>query len=381
MKLPIGISDFKKIIEGNYYFFDKSLFIKEILDDTEILLITRPRRFGKTLNMSMLRHFFAKEIWGEATDPSLFDGLNITRCSAEYLQHQGHYPVIFLTLKDVKDNNFDNFYTSFCQVISELYSEHRYLLESDSLYSEDKDVYRSILDQQASFANMQVALKNLTRYLYLHHNVHPLVLIDEYDTPIQSGYAHNYYDKVIGLFRHFLGAALKDNPFLFKAVLTGILRVSKESLFSGLNNIKVYSVLNPRYGAYFGFTEPEVAQLLADTKLESYKERIKDWYNGYQIGECVLYNPWSVLSCLDEKVFKPYWVNTSDNLLIKQLFLQSNLGFKERFEDILQDKPISQLIDENFVFPDLTGNNAAQRTSSLLAIRGENTWEKDNLPI
>ncbi len=258
-------------------------------------------------------------------------------------------------------------------MLSRLYSEHRYLLDSDSLYAEDKKVYRSILDQQATFANIQAALENLTRYLYLHHKISPVVLIDEYDTPIQSGYAHTYYDEVVGLFRHFLGAALKDNPFLFKAVLTGILRVSKESLFSGLNNIKVYSVLNPRYGAYFGFTEPEVAKLLADTKLESYKERIKDWYNGYQIGECVLYNPWSVLSCLDEKMFKPYWVNTSDNLLIKQLFLQSNLGFKERFEDILQDKPISQLIDENFVFPDLTGNNAAQRTSSLLAIRGENT--------
>jgi Predicted AAA-ATPase/PD-(D/E)XK nuclease superfamily len=355
MKLPIGMSDFRKIIEGNYYFSDKSLLIKEILDDTEVILITRPRRFGKTLNMSMLRYFFAKEILGEAVvNPDLFKGLNIADCSIDYLQHQNKYPVVFLTFKDVKDSHYEKFYESFCKLLSVLYDEHVYLLDSSKLHEHDKVQYQAILNQTASFANVQTALQDLIRYLYRHHGVKPMVLIDEYDTPIQSGYVHGYYDKVIELFRHFLGAALKDNAFLFKAVLTGILRVSKESLFSGLNNIKVYSVLNPRYGGFFGFTESEVGQLLENTQLLAQATDIKNWYNGYQIGEYVLYNPWSILCCVDGKgLLKPYWINTSDNALIKQLFLKSRLGFKERFEDMLQDKPIRQIIDENFVFPDL----------------------------
>jgi hypothetical protein len=354
MKLPIGISDFKKIIEENFYFSDKSLFIKDILDDTEVVLITRPRRFGKTLNMSMLRYFFAKAIKGKPTDPALFNGLNITYCADKYRQHQGQYPVIFLTFKDVKDSHYEDFYKSFCQLLSSLYTEHDYLLESSKLRAHEKEVYQAILRQQAGEADIREALKSITEYLYRYHDVKPIVLIDEYDTPIQSSYVHGYYDDVIELFRHFLGAALKDNPILFKAVLTGILRVSKESLFSGLNNIKVYSVLNSRYGAYFGFTESEVTQLLATTQLQKLSTDIKDWYNGYQIGDTILYNPWSILNCIDENgAFKTYWTNTSDNALIKQLFLQSSLKFKELFEELLQGKPIRQSIDENFLFSDL----------------------------
>jgi hypothetical protein len=354
VKLPIGYSDFKKIITNKFDYIDKTLLIKEILDDAEVVLITRPRRFGKTLNMSMLRYFFAAEVDGQSTQ-DLFAQLHIAQFADYCAQYQGKHPVVFLTFKDIKETNFVNAYASFGKCIKDVYAEHRYLLVSDVLYEEEKIVYESILKQEATLTNLSDSLKDLTKYLYRYYGKNPLVLIDEYDTPIQAGYLHDYYDEIVGLFRNFFSAALKDNASLFKAVLTGILRISRENLFSGLNHLKVYSVLHPKYGAYFGFTESEVGRLLEQTGLKDKASDIKYWYNGYQIGPHVLYNPWSIVNCIQEQgLLKPYWVNTSDNKLIKNLLVQSNLAFKDQIELLLREIPIDRFIDENFVFSDLT---------------------------
>lgn len=356
IKLPIGESDFKTIREQQLYYVDKSLLVKEILDDASVILITRPRRFGKTLNMSMLRYFFAAQVLGESTQ-GLFKGLKISQLNEEILQHHGKYPVIFLTFKDVKGISFEDTYAKFCNVIREAYLEHRYLLTSPKVYEEDKIIYQTILNQNAIFANIEDALKNLSRYLFQHHGIKPIILIDEYDTPIQSAYLNNHYELIISLFRNFLGAGLKDNPYLFKAVLTGILRISRESLFSGLNNLRVYSVLNSNYGAYFGFTEIEVMHLLETYLLKNKLSDIKEWYNGYQMGDVVLYNPWSIVNCIqDVGLIKPYWVNTSDNALIKKLLLNSGIAFKEQFAALIAGKTIESFIDENFVFAALKKN-------------------------
>ena len=365
MGLPIGSSDFKKIIDGNFDFVDKSLLIKELLeDDAEVILITRPRRFGKTLNMSMLRYFFADKVKTEPTK-NLFNSLKITK-HPKYMAFQGKHPVIFLSLKDIKESSYETMYARFCKVISDLYSDYRYLLDTQ-LYEDKKTIYNSILNQQATPANIIDSLKDLTEYLFNHHKQKPIVLIDEYDTPVQSGYDNKYYDKVINLFRNFLSSALKDNPYLYKSVLTGILRISRESLFSGLNNLKVYSFLHEKYGEYFGFTEEEVSKLLFEAKIENKAKEIKNWYNGYQIGNHVLYNPWSIVNCISEKgITKSYWIHTSDNSLIKNLLVESSLAFKDCFEVLLRGGKIERVINENFVFSDLDKNQESAVWSLLL---------------
>lgn len=366
MGLPIGSSDFKKIIDGNFDFVDKSLLIKELLeDDAEVILITRPRRFGKTLNMSMLHYFFADKVKTQLTK-NLFNSLKITK-HPKYMKFQGKYPVIFLSFKDIKENSYEKMYARFCKVISDLYSDHLYLLEDSHLPDNKKAIYNSILDQKVTPANIIDSLKDLTEYLFNHHKQKPIVLIDEYDTPVQFGYDNKYYDKVTNLFRNFLSSALKDNPYLYKSVLTGILRISRESLFSGLNNLKVYSFLHPKYGEYFGFTEKEVSNLLIKAKIENKAEEIKNWYNGYKIGDHILYNPWSIVNCINEKgKIKSYWVNTSDDNLIKNLLVESSLAFKDCLETLLRGEKIEQVINENFVFSDLDKNRESAAWSFLL---------------
>jgi len=367
MRLPIGYSDFGKILEKNLDFVDKSLLIKEIIEDNaEVLLITRPRRFGKTLNLSMLQHFFAAEVRGQATKP-LFSHLKIG-ADENSMQHQGKYPVIFLTLKDVKDRNYHAAYENLCEVVRRLYGEHRILLESTQLYKDEKLIYQKILEKQASDSDIEESLRNLTEYLARHYGVKPWILIDEYDTPIQSGYLQGYYDEIIGFMRNFFGAALKDNPYLEKAVMTGILRISKESLFSGLNNIEVYSLLRTECSHYFGFTESETEELLRQSNLQNRLGEIKNWYNGYQVGETVVYNPWSIINCIKQKgELQPYWINTSDNALIKDLLIQSSESFKNQFQELLQGRAIERLVDENFVFGDLTKNEDAIWSLLLMA--------------
>lgn len=364
MRLPIGYSDFKKIVDEEFDFVDKSFLIREVINDAEVILITRPRRFGKTLNMSMLRYFF--ELTTEATH--LFKNLKIASEKDLFLKHQGQYPVIYLTFKDVKEHSYQAAYKKILHIIGNVYDEFsKVLLNSDKLTEFQKNNINSILAKQASQAEVEDSLRMLSKFLYDHYGRKVCILIDEYDTPIQSGYLHSYYNEIVGLFRNLFSAALKDNVYLFKSILTGILRISKESLFSGLNNLKVYSVLHPKYGAYFGFTEDEVVALLHQSGLKEKLVDIKDWYNGYQIDGHVLYNPWSIINCLqDGGMLRPYWVNTSDNILIKNLLLKSGEGFKERFELLLEGSSIERLIDENFVFSDLLKKNESAIWNLLL---------------
>lgn len=374
MKPPIGISDFRKLIvhqdpQGKPYLFaDKSLFIKEIIDDpSEVILITRPRRFGKTLNLSMLHHFFAKEVDSQVTH-ELFEHLKISHYP-KYMKYQGQSPVIYLTFKDIKSANFNSAYAAFYEVIRSAYLVHeKEILFSSKITDREKKDFEQILDRKASNIEMKVALKQLTLYLNRAHGVKPIILIDEYDTPIQTAYMAHYYQEMVIFMREFLGAGLKDNTYLNKAVLTGILRVSKESLFSGLNNINTYSLLDSRYGEHFGFTEEEIDQLLKQSKLEDHIQEVRTWYNGYQVGTTVLYNPWSVVKYIyGQGDLRPHWVNTSDNALIKELLIQSSTNFKVQIESLLKDEPIKMLITEHITFNDLPTHESAIWTLLLMS--------------
>jgi hypothetical protein len=335
----------------------------------EVSVIARPRRFGKTFNLSTLHHFLAPEVNQQKTE-KLFDGLKIaTVDDGSYMQYHGKYPVIFVSFKSIKSENYTLAYDQLFELIVETYNNHRYLKQSDKLSEDSKKLFAIILDRKASKAQIEKSLQTLTSCLFEHHGVKPWLLIDEYDTPIQSGYLNNYYEEVINLIRGMFGAALKTNPYLDRAVITGILRVAKESLFSGLNNVVVYSLLQPEYSEYFGFTEKEVSELLEQANLSDKESDIRKWYNGYVFGGTTVYNPWSIANYLNKKgVLQPYWVNTSDNLLIQILITKANPEAKEQFELLLQDKTITKIIDENMVFGDLQNNN--QAAWSLLVMSG-----------
>src|ERR1700722_12357848 len=300
MKLPLGYDNFKEIIDLQLDFVDKTLFIQEILDDvgTKVALITRPRRFGKTLNLSMLHHFLAAEAYSQSTQ-GLFANLKIAALGEKYMQHHGKYPVIFVTFKDVKNHNFATAYSVMVRLMSQVYREHQHvLLNSPRLTNTDKEKFLSILEERSNESGIRSALQDLSYYLLQHYQTKPWLLIDEYDTPIQSAYVHGYYEQMLDLLRGIFGAALKTNPFLERAVITGILRVAKESLFSGLNNLEIYTLTRSEYGQYFGFTETEVDDLLQQAKLETLAPEIRAWYNGYLIGKYTVYNPWSIVRCI-----------------------------------------------------------------------------------
>lgn len=360
MKYPIGISDFKELIEKEFLFADKTLLIKDILNDnSKVVVITRPRRFGKTLNLSMLYYFLNRN---HSTDESgnLFKGLNISKDTEFCKKHQQQYPVIFITFKGIKETNYPDAYAGIAGLISALYAEHRYLLEGDVLAQDEKNKFIAILNEESNSANLKIAIKSLSGYITKKFNQSPIILIDEYDTPIQEGYLKKYYAEMTNLMRGILGETLKDNKYLDKAIVTGITRISQESLFSGVNNITVYSLLHPEYGQYFGFTEDEVLKLLAQSKQESSIESIKDWYNGYVVGEYTLYNPWSIINCLNSNnELQPYWINTASNELIAQLLSNAKHTVKQQFEELLQGNTIEQSLYENLVFADVETSGEA----------------------
>ena len=283
-KLPIGISDFQELVKGKYTFADKSLFIKDIMEDSaKIILITRPRRFGKTLNLSMLYYFLEHN-----QDKNLFEGLNSSQNTEFCQEHQTQYPVIFISFKDMKKSSYQAAYTDIVKLIRDLYVQHRYLLEGTLLHDDEKQTFMALINQEAAQPDVESAIQQLSVYMTRKFNKSPILLIDEYDTPIQEAYLQSYYGEMTELMRSILGRALKDNSFLTKAVITGITKVSQESLFSGLNNIEVYSLLREQYGQYFGFTESEVVKFIANTGHEVSLHSIKEWYNGYQVGKCDL---------------------------------------------------------------------------------------------
>ncbi len=364
----MGRDNFRIVREGSYTFVDKSLFIKAILQDpSQVILITRPRRFGKSLNMSMLQYFFAAQVNNQPTR-ELFNALKIMD-EPECMQHQGQYPVIYINFKDVKGETYEQFLYQMSIALSTAYRQHKVLLDHPELSDADKQRFHAVIERQADPNVLQSALQDLMRYLMDSYGKRIMVLIDEYDTPLQSAYFNQYYDKVIGLIRGLLGAGLKGNDFLEKAVLTGILRVAKEGMFSGLNNVVAYSVLNPEYSEYFGFMEAEVQSLLYQAGLSKREEEVRQWYNGYYMGHIRIYNPWSIINYLHYKgQCDAYWLNSSDNQWLQELLIRSSIHIKIGLEQLLQGRVIDVQIPDQFVFDDVAEDEAT--LWSLLVMGG-----------
>ena len=323
--LPIGIDDFKTIIEEDYYYADKTKMIESLLDDgAGVTLFTRPRRFGKTLNMSMLNYFF--NLKKKEENRKLFENLYISK--SKYMDQQGEYPVIYLSFKDIKALNWEKCYYLTRRLITYLYNEFEFLREK--LNKKDLSDFDKVwLDEEG--ADWENSLKNLLRYLYEYYNKKVVVLIDEYDTPIVSGYNNGYKKEVLALYRSLYSTVLKSNTHLQFSVMTGILRIAKEGIFSGLNNLKVNSIFSEKYSEYYGMTEEEVLEGLKYYNLEYEINDVKDWYDGYQFGNIEVYNPWSIINFLDNGKLKPYWQGTAGNETINELLDRGN---KEIFDDL-----------------------------------------------
>ncbi len=366
-KLAIGEDDFKLLRQGNHYFVDKSLFIEEVINDaSRVLLFPRPRRFGKTLNLSMLQYYFTNKNTEE--NRQLFDGLAITK-SPVFEQHFGQYPVVFLSFKSCKGDSYNKIHYSVSSVIARVFKEHNYLLNKDLLYPAEVEKFNQIIDEKASESLLRESLLLLSEFIFRYHQKKVLILIDEYDTPIHEAYLNGFYTKAIELMRILLGNALKGNEHLQKGILTGILRVSKESMFSDLNNVEVYSVLNKNYNQFFGFTQREVDELLQYFGLRHLQPEVKNWYNGYYFGNEEIYNPWSILSFVkNEGEFKPYWLSTSANALVHSLIKDSDKSVKKDIEDALNNKLVLSAIDENISFDFL--KNSREHILSFLVQTG-----------
>jgi hypothetical protein len=349
-KIAIGHHDFETLIQNELYYVDKTPFIQKLVENKSIVfLFPRPRRFGKTLNMMMLRRFF--EI-SEKSKAHLFDGLKIKDWQ-DFEKYQGKFPVIWLSMKDVKLSSWSDTYERISQLISIEFRRHEFLLDSEKLEEKDKTFFNSILAENASNVDFQVSLLELCRFLTLHFGRKPILLIDEYDTPINNAFTQNFYDECIGFLRLLFSNCLKDNDYVERAVLTGIFRVAKESIFSGLNNLKVSTILDDEFAEDFGFTPDEVHQLLSDYNALDYEEEVKRWYNGYLFGAGkVIYNPWSILNFAanSQRELMPYWVNTSSNDIIKELILNSSADVKRDIETLLRGETILKMINEDVVF-------------------------------
>jgi hypothetical protein len=350
--LPIGISDFRKLIEGGYAYVDKTLLIQEIIEHgAEVLLFPRMRRFGKTLNLSMLQYFFEKS----TEDTSfLFTSMKIwQRPKLRVLQ--GKFPVIFLTLKDVKHASWQETFTSIRRLVATEFRRHKYLLNEETLDASEKEMYHKILREDTDQTLLEQSLLFLTTWLHRFHKAKVILLVDEYDAPAHSAFVGGYYDTFIPFLRNWLSAGLKDNKSLEKGVLTGILRIAKETIFSGLNNIKTCTILNSDFYDKFGLVEEEVKPLLEEYNLISHLEMVRKWYNGYCIGtHAGIYNPWSVINCIAGRgELAPYWVNTSENTLMKELITQGSEDLKIDLEDLVKGSAIEKLLDDGVVFANL----------------------------
>ncbi len=373
-ELDLGNSDFKSIIENNNYFVDKSLLIKEIIKaQKQVILLPRPRRFGKTLNLSMLKYFFDIS---QLQNENLFLNLNIWQTENEIKNKYAKFPVIFLSFKDTKDKTWNKCYELIVAELSDLYRSHIYLLTGNYLSKIEQSEYNEIVDKSAKETDFQRSIKKLSEYLFRFHNQKVVILIDEYDTPIQAGY-NSFYEQVISFMRNLLSGAFKDNSFIYKGVITGILRISKESIFTGLNNVTVHTVLNDEFSDKFGFTENETKQILTDFNVPTEYELIKKWYDGYKIGETNdIYNPWSILNyAISFKTgFRTFWANTSSDELLKEQLKRKDADYtREQLLKLINNETIESEIDENFVFPDLESDKELLWT--LLTFSGYLTIE------
>ncbi|MEZ4529171.1 MAG: AAA family ATPase [Desulfobacterales bacterium] len=350
--LPVGISDFTKLISGGYYFVDKSDFIREVIETgTEVILFPRPRRFGKTLNLDMLRVFFEKD---RPDTKTLFQGLSIEKEEC-FGQHQGKYPVISLTFKDIKELSWERCYAKISHMIRRLYNDYASFLSEYDLSEMDRELIRRMPEGKASQAEYEDGLRHLSQMLHICTGQPVVLLIDEYDTPLHAGYNKGYYEEIIGFMRNFLSGGLKDNPHLFKGVLTGILRVAKESIFSGLNNLTVYSVLTGEFSEFFGFTDAEVRRMLSDYDIADHHDEVKKWYDGYLFGGLTVYNPWSLISYVNSRDRKalPYWINTGDTSLMDRLATKGGQEIREEIGRLLEDRTVERPVYETIVMRDL----------------------------
>jgi len=354
--VAIGIQCFDKIIEGNYFYVDKTSFIKEWWESgDDVTLITRPRRFGKTLNISMLEQFFSTRYAGRG---DLFEGLSVWEEEA-YRQMQGTYPVISLSFASVKETNYAHAREKICEILTEQYIKHSFLMESTVLTEKDREYFKKI-SADMNEVTAAVALHHLSDYLYRYYGKKVIILLDEYDTPMQEAYIGGYWEEIVSFIRSMFNATFKTNPYLGRSVMTGITRVSKESIFSDLNNLEVVTTTSDKYATAFGFTEEEVFAALKECGLEEKKEKVKYWYDGFIFGKHKdIYNPWSMLNFLDKGNLGTYWANTSSNSLAGKLIREGSRKIKTAFEVLLKDGSISCAIDEQIVYNQLTGKENA----------------------
>ncbi len=376
--IGIGIDDFKKIITEGCFYIDKTKFIEEIVaDTTPVQLITRPRRFGKTLNMSMLKYFY--DIDNRDENRKLFNGLYIENSSV--FEEGGKYPVISISFKDIKENTAEKMFVKIENLIKKLYNNFSYIRESlnpSSLMDFDN------IWLMRNSSNLSFSLLNLCEFLQNYYNQEVILLIDEYDTPIISAYEYGYYDEIKNFFTSMYGSVLKGNLSLKKAVLTGIMRISKENIFSGLNNIKVNSILDENFSQYFGLTEEEVENSLKEYGIEYRLEEIQTWYNGYNFGGTRVYNPFSITNFLDRKKIMPYWVNTSSNTLINKVLKEANTSIFKELSLLFQGEKIEKTIDIYSNFNELRSSEQIWYlliNSGYLTPVEEITYEKYSLKI
>ena len=359
--IPIGVENFKDIIDKGYYYVDKTLFIKDILDNKSYVnLYTRPRRFGKTLNISMLQYYFEKS---DEDTSYLFDGLNISKQGEKYKGYQGQYPVISISLKSMKQETFELSLNEFKKIISNEFRKHRIILDSDKIFNADKDEFLKICNRCGDYSTYNTALKLLSDCLFEFYNKKVIILIDEYDVPLESAYFRGYYDEIVNLIRSVFESALKTNNSLEFGVLTGCLRVSKESIFTGLNNLAVYSVTDNLFSEYFGFTESEVRQFADYYGLSEYFKDLKMWYDGYRFGNTEIYNPWSILNYIHftrgnkNNVLKSYWSNTSSNDIIHKLITEGDEDIKDTVENLVNGGMISKPLYEDITYRNINVNS------------------------
>ncbi len=370
-KLPVGIENFEEMRKEDFYYVDKTGLIIDLMNGwSKVNLFTRPRRFGKTLNMSMLKSFF--EIGG---DKSIFDGLVVSNDKVICDRFMGQYPVVFISLKGVDGLDFKTAYEALCQIIVDEAARLRFLVDSDKIADDEKKFLEKLINERYDASDIRKSLQMLCRLLEKHYGQKAILLIDEYDVPLDKAFYHGYYTQMIDVIRAMFGAALKTNDSLFMAVLTGCLRVSKESIFTGLNNLKVLSISNVKYNEYFGFTDAEVRKMLEDYGLESHYEDIHDWYDGYRFGKREVYCPWDVINycddlCADERVQpKAYWINTSGNDMVRRLISKGTDGTTQfEIERLIAGETITKTLNENLTHNEIDAN--IENIWSLLYMTG-----------
>lgn len=361
--LPIGVSNYIEAC-SSYYYIDKTLMIKECIDErAKVSLFTRPRRFGKTLTMDMLKTFF--EVSAEDTSV-YFKDKAIWNCGLQYQAYQGKYPVIFISFKDIKCDTWKETYRLITEIIELEFLRHKELAESDKLTLRDR--YHKIISRQGDEADYTFSLKYLSQMLHEHYGTKTILIIDEYDIPIQQGYAKGFYDEIVSFMRNLFSGILKDNDHLFFGFLTGILRVAKESIFSGLNNLKINSILDDRYSQYFGFTYEEVRQMAAYYGAANQLDELCSWYDGYRFGKTDIFNPWSVINYFGNGcIARPFWENTGDNAIIGEMLEDADEEIYSQLKELLQGGETMTLVDTNVIYPELKRNPASIYSFLLVA--------------